>query len=213
MVRKTKEHAELTRQKIIDAAREVFLTKGVSKTSLEQIAKHAGVTRGAVYWHFENKAQIIHAMREAVFLPLIDRMEDTLLLVANNESIPNDSLSRIEQFLLGTIQDLNDNLKNRQTFIVMMTKCEYVGEFEIILKEILTNCAHITSKFKDCYAQAKQKGILNNESLSPEELAMDTHLFFTGVLHMWVKDEDGGSIRNNAENLIKSHIKLRRKHL
>lgn len=38
MVRKTKEDAEITRQRIINAAREVFLIKGVSRTSLEQIA-------------------------------------------------------------------------------------------------------------------------------------------------------------------------------
>ena len=49
MVRNTKENAELTRLRIIDAARQVFLSKGVSRTSMEQIAAEAGVTRGAIY--------------------------------------------------------------------------------------------------------------------------------------------------------------------
>ena len=79
MVRKTKEDAAITRQRIIGSAREVFLRKGVSRTSLEHIASDAGVTRGAVYWHFANKAELFHAMREEVYLPLIDRMDDTLL--------------------------------------------------------------------------------------------------------------------------------------
>ena len=55
MVRKTKEDAQLTRQRIIDAARQVFLTRGVSKSTLEHIATQADVTRGAVYWHLKIK--------------------------------------------------------------------------------------------------------------------------------------------------------------
>jgi len=69
MARKTKKDAELTRQRIIHAAREVFLVRGVSRTTMEHIAAQAGVTRGAVYWHFDNKIDLFHAMREQVFLP------------------------------------------------------------------------------------------------------------------------------------------------
>ena len=57
-MRRTKEEAENTRTAILTAAELLFLKKGVSHTSLEQIARQAGVTRGAVYWHFQNKAQI-----------------------------------------------------------------------------------------------------------------------------------------------------------
>ena len=101
MVRKTKQEAEQTRQCIINAAREVFVDKGVSKTSLEEIARHAGVTRGAVYWHFENKSDLLHAMRDQVVLPLIDRMDDELLFNLDKEQNPDkDPLTRIENFLL-----------------------------------------------------------------------------------------------------------------
>lgn len=52
------------------------------------------------YWHFNNKIDLIHAMRELVFLPLIDRMDDTLLVEGSE-----DPLTRIiENFLCGTIQ-------------------------------------------------------------------------------------------------------------
>ena len=75
MVRKTKLDAELTRQRIIGAAREVFLARGVSRSTLEHIATQADVTRGAVYWHLKNKTEIFHAIRDQVFLPLIDRTD------------------------------------------------------------------------------------------------------------------------------------------
>ena len=91
MVRRTKKDAELTRQSIINAAREVFLVRGVSRTTMDHIATQANVTRGAIYWHFNNKKELFDAMRQQVFLPLIDRMDDTLL-VEDSEN----PLARIE---------------------------------------------------------------------------------------------------------------------
>jgi len=205
MVRKTKEDAELTRAKIIDAAREVFLSRGVSKTTMEHIAAQAGLTRGAVYWHFENKTDLFHAMRERVFLPLIDRMDDTFLTEGSH-----DPITRVENFLAGTIQHLNDDLQTRQIYEIMMMKCEYVGEFELMMQQILSTCSSITEKICATYERAKLSGHLN-ETLDPAELAMDTNMFFSGLLHMWVKDTDGTKFRYKAHDLIKAHIKLRRK--
>src|SRR5690554_6807077 len=68
-MRRTKEEAENTRAAILTAAELLFFKKGVSHTSLEQIARHARVTRGAVYWHFKNKAHLFHEMLNQVRLP------------------------------------------------------------------------------------------------------------------------------------------------
>lgn len=206
MVRKTKEDAEITRQRIIDAARELFSTHGVSKTSLDKIAKHANVTRGAVYWHFDNKTELFHAMRQQVFLPLIDRIDDTLLSCKNEKN----SLKRIENFLLDTIRILNDDPATRQTYEVLMSKCEYVDEFATVLQQILNNCDGIVEKMEQVYQDAQQQALVNPKN-SPAQLAMDTHLFFSGLLHMWVKDTSGNRFRSQAEALVKAHIDLRKK--
>src|SRR5690606_27022813 len=55
MARRTKEEALETRDRLLDAAAAVFCDKGVTNTSLCDISKAAGVTRGAFYWHFRNK--------------------------------------------------------------------------------------------------------------------------------------------------------------
>ncbi|WP_137719311.1 TetR family transcriptional regulator [Methylobacillus flagellatus] len=205
MVRKTKEDAELTRLRIIDAAREVFLARGVSRSTMEHIATQAGVTRGAVYWHFENKTELFQAMREQVFLPLIDRMDDTLLVEGSA-----DPLTRIEHFLSGTIQVLDECITTRQTYEIMMIKCEYVDEFAEVLQKLLSNCSGIVENITLVYERAAAKGLLRDE-LTPAEYSMDTHMFFTGLLHMWVKETDGSPIRQQARQLIKSHMALRRK--
>ena len=204
MVRKTKENAELTRLKIIEAARQSFLTRGVSRTSMEQIAAEAGVTRGAIYWHFANKKEIFTAMREQVFLPLIDRMDENLQL----ENI-DDPLEQLIQFLNGTIETLNESLETRQTYEILMIKCEYVDDLVEVLDQMLDNCARITEKIEQLYTRAKEKGQLRANQ-SPAELAMDTHLFFIGLLHMWVKDTGGFRFRTQATELVKTHINLHR---
>lgn len=205
MARKTKEDAELTRKRIICAAREVFLVRGVSRTTMEHIAAQAGVTRGAVYWHFDNKIDLFNAMREQVFLPLIDRMDDTLLIEGSE-----DPLAQIEDFLCGTIQVLNDSVETRQIYEIMMIKCEYVDEFATVLQQILSNCSGIAGKLQLVYERAKAQGQLHAIH-DPVQLTMDTHLFFIGLLHMWVKDTEGNQFRHQAIELIKTHMRLRRR--
>ena len=205
MVRKTKEDAELTRQRIIDAARAVFLTRGVSRSTLEHIATEATVTRGAVYWHFKNKTDIFYALRDRAFLPLIDRMYDTLGVQSDNI----DPLTQIENSLCDTIDELNENTEMRQIYEIMMIKCEYVDEFATVLQQILSNCSNITEKIQLAYERAVEQNLLTS-TLTPHALALDTHLFFSGLLHMWVKDADGSRFRHQAKALIQSHINLRR---
>ena len=96
MARKTKENAELTRQRLIRGGTSGISDARCSRTTMEHIAVQAGVTRGAIYWHFNNKIDLFQAMREQVFLPLIDRMDDTLLVEGSE-----DPLTCIENFLCG----------------------------------------------------------------------------------------------------------------
>ncbi|MCB5187643.1 TetR family transcriptional regulator [Methylobacillus caricis] len=204
MARKTKEDAELTRQRIINAAREVFAKRGVSRTTIEHIASHAQVTRGAFYWHFQNKMEIFYAMRDQAFLPFIDHLDAATL-----DENPEDPLSSIEQFFCTIIQMLTDDLATRQIYEIMMVKCEYVDEFATVLQQIITNCQYFMEKFQLTYERAKAKGQLH-PTHDPADLAMDTHLFFSGLLHMWIKDDENSLFRAKALQLIKNHMRLRR---
>jgi TetR/AcrR family transcriptional regulator, acrAB operon repressor len=204
MARKTKVNAQLTRQRVIDAARRVFLARGVSRTTMEHIATEAGVTRGAIYWHFDSKIALFQAMREQVFLPLIDRMDDTLLVEGSE-----NPLACIENFLCGTIEVLTDSVETREIYEIMMIKCEYVEEFAGVLEQILLNCSNIEEKLRLVYSRASEKNELHFP-YDASHLAMDTHLFFIGLLHMWVKDTDGSRFRHQARELVKAHMRLRR---
>ncbi|MNZ75522.1 HTH-type transcriptional regulator SrpR [compost metagenome] len=70
MARKTPAEAARTRKKILDAAGEIFSRDGIAETTLEQIAQQAGVTRGAIYWHFKGKQDLLQTLFDEQKLPL-----------------------------------------------------------------------------------------------------------------------------------------------
>ena len=67
MVRRTKEEAEQTRDAILDSALDVFYEKGFSRTTFDEIAKRINLTKGAVYWHFRNKVDLLAMLMKKKF--------------------------------------------------------------------------------------------------------------------------------------------------
>ncbi|MCT4356214.1 TetR family transcriptional regulator [Streptomyces sp. Je 1-79] len=68
MVRVRQERAEATRQAILDGAATAFDSAGFGSTSLTDIVRHAGVTKGALYFHFQSKESLAEALVEEQFL-------------------------------------------------------------------------------------------------------------------------------------------------
>ena len=59
MARKTKEETKNTKELILQSALDCFYEKGFSRTSFADIASRINLTKGAVYWHFKNKAELL----------------------------------------------------------------------------------------------------------------------------------------------------------
>ena len=62
MARKCKDDAEKTRQAVLESALDVFSEKGFAKATFDEIAARAGFTKGAIYWYFKNKADLLSAL-------------------------------------------------------------------------------------------------------------------------------------------------------
>ncbi|MGJ3699820.1 TetR family transcriptional regulator [Variovorax sp. AFSI2.2] len=69
-MRRNRAATEITRTRVLQAALEAFAASGVRATTLENVARLAGVTRGAVYWHFENKAALVAAIIDQLRWPM-----------------------------------------------------------------------------------------------------------------------------------------------
>src|SRR5260221_5125936 len=121
MARRTKEEALATRDSILDAAERVFHEKGVANASLEEIAAAAQVTRGAIYWHFEDKAELFDAMMQRVVLPVDEMLERADCCGAD----PLELLRRSAvDVLLRTARDA----QMQRVFDIAYHKCEYVDD-------------------------------------------------------------------------------------
>ena len=120
-MRRTKEDAEKTRAAILNAAEQLFLERGVAHTSLEHIARAAGVTRGAVYWHFQNKADLFTAMLNQVRLPP-EQIAEKL------SADPQLSLGSLRDMCVGGLQILVQNEQKRRILTVLMQRCEFTDE-------------------------------------------------------------------------------------
>lgn len=202
MARKTKAETEQTRSQIIDAARRVFADKGVSRTTLEQIAAEAGVTRGAIYWHFSNKVDLFLALRDDVLIPLLGQVEASLAV-----SDCADPLERLGDFMAAHFDRLESDAATRQTFEVMINKCEYVGEFGELLRCVLSRTHELYARFQEVYASAAARGWLR-EGLDPEAMAWDSYTFFIGLIRLWIGAPEG--YRPQVRRMIRSHVALRR---
>ena len=126
MARRTKEEALATRHQLLDAAERVFADKGVSRTALQDIAQAAGLTRGAIYWHFSNKADLFNAMMARIILP----MEQALQQIGHDAA--QDPLLELQRSLLDTMRKIATDARTRMVFEVATLKVEYVDELLVI---------------------------------------------------------------------------------
>jgi TetR/AcrR family transcriptional regulator, acrAB operon repressor len=199
-VRRTKEESERTRLQILAAARRVFARQGVTRTSLEQIAGAAGVTRGAIYWHFADKTELFYAMREQVSLPMVDRTG-----FAWFPADSADPLASVERFLLGVLEALAGDAATRETFQIMGFKCEYVGELERELNLHNNRCTELYSKLTAVYRRAERAGQLRR-GLKPAPAALATCSFLIGLVRLWLMDRSGKQVRPKARSIVKAHV-------
>lgn len=121
MARRTKEEAAATRDRILDTAEQLFAEHGVSRTTLQHIATAAGVTRGAIYWHFDDKVALFNAMIERVIMPL----ESSLA-----ELDTRDPLQDLREYMLAGLRKTVEDPRARRVFAIAALKMEFVGELE-----------------------------------------------------------------------------------
>jgi TetR/AcrR family acrAB operon transcriptional repressor len=195
MVRRTKEEAQETRSRILDAAERVFYDKGVSRASLEDIAATADVTRGAIYWHFKDKAELFDAMMQRVVLPVEEMLERADCCAQSN---PLELLRRATvDVLVLTAKDA----RTQRVFEIAYHKCEYVGDSAGVRERHIASqqdCLKTTEAgFKACIAHGQLPADLN-----PRVAAIGALSLVSGLIASWLLDPKGFSLEKNAEALV-----------
>jgi len=181
MIRRTKEDALLTRDQILDAAERVFQRRGVSRTSLQEIAQEAGLTRGAIYWHFKDKADLFHAMMQRVTLPM------TASLNAEAELEAADPLGRLRQNVATALRQTVHDPQVQRVFEIASHKVEYVDELQAGRDRHLTERAGCMTDLERLLRLAATAGQVRPGT--PIAIAaIGLHALLDGLMHNWLLD-------------------------
>jgi TetR/AcrR family acrAB operon transcriptional repressor len=179
MVRKTKEEALETRQRILVTAERIFHHKGVAHTSLHDIAEAAGVTRGAIYWHFKNKTDLIDAMLQQVVLPMEEafrvQVEDTQL----------NPIEQLRSCNAIALRSLRDDERIRRIVEILFFKCEYVDETADMQRRHISSRALSLHRIENWMRSAVDAKLLM-PGLDPAQQAISLHALTDGLLMNWL---------------------------
>lgn len=179
MARRTKEDALATRQQLLAAAEQVFAAKGVSRTSLQDIAQAAGTTRGAIYWHFDNKADLFNAMMEQAVLP----MEQALQQIGHDAR--QDPLQELEHAMLQAMGSIAGDARTRQIFEIATSKVEYVDELLGVKARHAQACSNAAGETERSLREAAmRRGV--SLPISPTVAAQGLQALMTGLIHTWI---------------------------
>ncbi len=197
-MRRTKQDAHKTRAAILESAETLFLEKGVAHTSLEQIARHAGVTRGAIYWHFKNKADLFHAMLDQVRLPA----EQILCKVKQCD--PENPIAGLRNLCSEVMATLEHDSRKRRIFTILLRRCEFTDELreaeqqhEAFINAFIDLC---TSLFTEPLTARLRPGV------TPRMAAVALHAMLVGLLSDWLRDPhllDAGNTRPYLDALLR----------
>ncbi len=197
MVRRTKEEAQETRSGILDAAELVFFEKGVSRTSLSDIAHAAGVTRGAIYWHFANKGDLFNEMFERVLLPLDE------LKAASLDPQEPDPLGRLMDIFTLTLRNTAADPRRRRVFDILFLKCEFVEEMGPVMARYQTNMRDGLAIIQGGLRNAISKGQLPAD-LDTTRAASMLHAFVGGALRDMLFLPDAMDFGKHAQAMVES---------
>lgn len=195
MPRKTKEETELTRRRILDVALEVFAEKGYSSTSLHEIAVRAGYTRGAVYWHFKNKADLFTALSEDIESDVFGAFEDVSI----------NTLDDLKRTLCDCLLRFEDDERVGTFYRVAEYRTEWVEELMPLLernrKDLRDSAVWMTAALRHL---RKLEQI--DPSCDPKKDGFALFVHFMGLLTIWLTDPNMLSMARDAPEHIERFL-------
>jgi TetR/AcrR family acrAB operon transcriptional repressor len=200
MVRRSKEDALATRNSLLDAAERVFLAQGVAGTSLNDIALAAGTTRGAIYWHFKDKADLFNAMMDRVVMPL------QLGMASAQRDGADDPLPTLKEALRVAMHRTVADPQTRRVFEVATHKVEYVDSLCAVRER------HV--RMRNMAVDHFRKALLKASALRGVRLpvpatiaAQGLHAMVDGLIQDWLLDPAAFQLEVTGPKAIDAYLR------
>ncbi|MFD1703104.1 TetR family transcriptional regulator [Methylopila henanensis] len=179
-MRKTKAEAEKTRDLILDAAEMSFFENGVARSSLDDIARAAGVTRGAVYWHFENKVDLFMAVQERASLPE-EELCARFALQPDRDPLPSIGDTVCELF-----RTIAADERQTRVMAILLLRCEYTDDMvDVIRRQHEAKCS-LDARIAELFQTARDRGQLNR-AFTPELAQGAFRALVFGLMRRWLE--------------------------
>lgn len=200
MARKTKEEAERTYYQLLDAAIEEFIERGVAQTTLLQIATRAGLTRGAIYWHFKNKDELIMALWEYV------AGEDMREFCQQMKAIkPEHGAQQFKQLLVMMVQNLSEDERMQQILHIITSVMDYSSNESNIAQYMAARSADLYDALVVALTMLKANNLIKAPQ-PPELIASAIIAYFMGLAEIdQVRNcgmEHHVPLKGNAQDLV-----------
>jgi TetR/AcrR family acrAB operon transcriptional repressor len=199
MARRTKEEAAATRDSILDAAEKLFVEQGVSRTTLQHIASQAGVTRGAIYWHFDDKGALFNAMMERATLPL----EAELQILDEAES--DDPLNDLRNYLLAVLRRTVNDPQARRVFEIATLKVEFVDEMDAVRQRRQHSINDWMSRAERRVERAVERGLIESRG-DVRTVALSLWIMIDGLIRTWMFDPASFDLIRQGECVIDPYL-------
>lgn len=191
MAGRTKEISEATRRDLLRAAIDLFLEKGVARVTLEQIARAAGYTRGAIYHHFRNKGEILEELMESVQLPMEEFFSN------EDETERNDPMGALQRRCERAMEICFSDKHRMQIHTILWHRCEFVEELNPVFRKIVERDSQLVAMSENFFKRARQAGQLRDD-VTPFDAAFALHAFATGLHRACLREPWRGKIHVNV---------------
>lgn len=198
-MRKTKEEALVTKKQIIEVSVRLFLQKGFSVTTLDEIAQNANVTRGAIYHHFKDKLDIVNELIETEHKNL-----KRLLQKLFNENIP--PFSKIEKVITEVVNNFFDN-KSFQDFIELTWfKIEY-SQLSALRSSKAELTDYFIENFNNVVVEAQDTGIIKKD-VNASDIAVTIVNMINGMYRLSFIVPDQFNTKKETMRFFTSYLNL-----
>src|SRR5471032_3660521 len=203
MVRRTKEEAQETRSQILEAAEKAFYERGVARTTLADIATLAGVTRGAIYRHFSNKADLVQAMLDTLHEPL-----DEMAKASESED-GLDPLGCMRKLLIHLFHQVVLDPKTRRINEILFHKCEFTDEMCDMSRQRQTHSLECNLRIGLTLRNAVHRGQLP-KNIDTTRGAVCMHAYINGLIGQWLLVPDSFQLHQEAERWVDAGLDMLR---
>ena len=194
-MRRTKTEAEQTRNSLLDAAEFVFWTKGVTRSTLDEIAGKAGSTRGAIYHHFRGKADLLVALLDRHRFP----QQNELARSPADATI--DAMTSLRTICRSAFELLATDPARQRLLGIMMHRCESLGDLQELADRRREEILRSRDVFMRLLRRAAKSGQLS-AAWPPRIAALTLHSVMIGLVDQWLRHPQSFDIRREGNECL-----------